>query len=234
MFCTHCGKKNPDVANFCFSCGTVMPTTRAETAPALRSAANEADIPPAASSAPLGTTRHRKCPECGLFSPGITERCDCGYHFQTGTRTAPAIQVIGYGGFWKRFCAAFVDGLATTGLSMVIAIIVGGTLWLSTGSAPESATWTLVYYVTSIPAVWLYFALSESSAKQATYGKKALGLIVTDLQGRRITFARATGRHFLKWLNIFTLGIGLILAGITAKKQALHDLLARTLVVRTE
>jgi len=81
--------------------------------------------------------------------------------------------------------------------------------------------------------LWLYYALLESSAWQGTVGKKALGLIVTDLDGRPITFARATGRFFSRLITgLVPLMIGYILAGITAKKQALHDMIAGTLVLR--
>ena len=60
----------------------------------------------------------------------------------------------------------------------------------------------------------------------------ALGLKVTDLQGKRISFARATGRHFAKLLSGMILLIGYIMAGLTERKQALHDMIAGTLVVR--
>ena len=79
---------------------------------------------------------------------------------------------------------------------------------------------------------WLYYALLESSAWQATLGKKALGLEVTDLAGARVSFGRATGRYFARYISFFTIGIGYIMAGFTAKKQALHDMIAGTLVIR--
>jgi uncharacterized RDD family membrane protein YckC len=61
----------------------------------------------------------------------------------------------------------------------------------------------------------------------------ALGLKVTDLEGRRISFARATGRHFAKFLSAMICLVGYIMAGFTARKQALHDVIAGTLVVRS-
>jgi len=79
---------------------------------------------------------------------------------------------------------------------------------------------------------WLYYALLESSAWQATLGKKALGLEVTDMQGMRISFGRATGRFFAKIISSIILFIGFIMAGFTEKKQALHDMIAGTLVIR--
>jgi uncharacterized RDD family membrane protein YckC len=79
---------------------------------------------------------------------------------------------------------------------------------------------------------WLYYAFFEASEFQATPGKMALGLIVTDEEGVRIGFGRATGRYFGKILSGLILYIGFMMAGWTQKKQALHDILAKTLVVR--
>ena len=78
---------------------------------------------------------------------------------------------------------------------------------------------------------WLYYALMESSKNQGTLGKMALGLRVTDLDGKRISFGRATARYFSKYLSGFTLMIGYIMAAFTPKKQAMHDMIASTLVL---
>lgn len=82
-------------------------------------------------------------------------------------------------------------------------------------------------------AAWIYEAAMESSSRQATLGKMALGLRVSDEQGRRISFLRATARYFSKILSGMILFIGYIMAGFTARKQALHDMIAGTLVTRT-
>jgi uncharacterized RDD family membrane protein YckC len=76
---------------------------------------------------------------------------------------------------------------------------------------------------------WLYEALLTSSAWQATLGKKILNLRVTDEAGNRISFARASGRYFAKFLSTFLM-IGFIMAAFTDRKRALHDILAGTLV----
>jgi uncharacterized RDD family membrane protein YckC len=81
--------------------------------------------------------------------------------------------------------------------------------------------------------VWLYFAKLESSEAQATWGKRALSIFVTDANGQRMTFGRASGRFFAKIITgMIPFGIGYIMAGFTAKKQALHDMIAGTLVWR--
>ncbi len=80
-------------------------------------------------------------------------------------------------------------------------------------------------------AKWLYYALMESSSHQATVGKIVLRLKVTDLQGGRITFGRATGRYFGRILSGLFLGVGYLMAAVTQQKQTLHDIVAGTLVI---
>jgi uncharacterized RDD family membrane protein YckC len=80
---------------------------------------------------------------------------------------------------------------------------------------------------------WLYFAGMESSARQATIGKSAMSLRVTNYEGQRISFGHATGRFFAKIVSgLIPFAIGYIMAAFTEKKQALHDLIAGTLVLR--
>ena len=120
-----------------------------------------------------------------------------------------------YAGFWKRFAAAFIDFVINFILGFMLAVI------------ESDATWNIV----GIPMTWIYHAAFESSSKQATPGKMALGIKVTDLNGRRIGFGKATGRHFGKILSGIILGIGLIMIAFTEKKQGLHDKMAGCLVV---
>jgi uncharacterized RDD family membrane protein YckC len=90
----------------------------------------------------------------------------------------------------------------------------------------------LITRLSAYGAAWLYFSLMESSAYQATLGKRLVGIMVTDLSGQRIGFGRATARFFAKYLSQLILYIGFFMAGFTQRKQALHDLIASTLVVR--
>jgi len=77
---------------------------------------------------------------------------------------------------------------------------------------------------------WLYSAFMLSSSYQATLGKMIFGMKVTDLSGNRISFARATGRHFAKWVSAAILFVGFLMVAFTERKQGLHDMLAGTLV----
>jgi uncharacterized RDD family membrane protein YckC len=78
---------------------------------------------------------------------------------------------------------------------------------------------------------WIYFAYLESSPRQATFGKAALGLMVIDGGGNRLSFARATGRWLGKLISWATFGLGFSIIGFTGKRQGLHDLIADTSVV---
>ena len=84
----------------------------------------------------------------------------------------------------------------------------------------------------SVVVLWLYYAILECGAHQATFGKRALAIKVTSLAGERVGFWRSFGRQAGKILSTALLGLGFVLAAFTRRKQALHDLLARCLVVR--
>lgn len=86
----------------------------------------------------------------------------------------------------------------------------------------------LVFWIIQI----LYHSLLESSKYQGSVGKIVLGLQVTDLEGNKLDFGKAFVRNLCKLVSTFILFIGYIMAGLTEKKQALHDMIASTLVVK--
>lgn len=138
-----------------------------------------------------------------------------------------------YAGFWRRVAAYLIDSLIV-GVSLMlfgamlgVVLAVGGRLEVLDNPGMEGALNLLGVFV-----LWLYFALFESSSRQATIGKLALGLRVTDLAGRRIGFGRATGRFFGGFISSLILCIGYMMAGWTSRKQTLHDMMAGSLVVR--
>ena len=134
-----------------------------------------------------------------------------------------------YAGFWARFVAAFLDGIILLIISILIGFAFGLVFGLAGGNAEAAGA---IGNVLGIIINWLYYALQESSPSQATLGKQAMGLVVTDLEGKRISFGRATGRHFAKIISTLILLIGYIMAAFTEKKQALHDMMAGTLVLK--
>jgi uncharacterized RDD family membrane protein YckC/Tfp pilus assembly major pilin PilA len=144
-------------------------------------------------------------------------------------RDTPAVV---YAGFWRRFLALLLDNLILSVpaamLAFGVAFAVGGSL---AGEDEAAVSTTLVYYLVFGLASALYFALQESSSYQATLGKRALGIKVSDLDGRRLTFGNALGRWFATALSYITCYVGFLMAAFTSRKQALHDMVAGTLVV---
>jgi len=131
--------------------------------------------------------------------------------------------VADYAGFWKRFGALLIDCVPI----FIVYIILESIFRYDKIGATDFTIGDII----QIFIVWIYYAGMESSSKQATLGKLACGLIVTDLNSRRISFLRATARHFGKIISSTILFIGFIMAGFTVKKQAFHDMIAGCFVI---
>jgi len=205
MYCSKCGGMIPEGASFCSACGTPIASGASVVAP-----------PPPVVAAPAYAA---PIPQPRVF----------------------------YAGFWLRLVAYIMDaiiiGIPFVVVFGVLAVVSGAGAALSNihpGEEPPEALIALLGlgFIFSLVLValiggWLYYAMLESSSWQATLGKRALGLYVTDMEGRRISFARASGRYFGKLVTgLIPLAIGYIMAGFTAKKQALHDMIASCLVLR--
>ena len=132
-----------------------------------------------------------------------------------------------YAGFWLRFAAFIIDWIVLIAVNLFITAVLGGFR-----GQRQPVVLEFLAAAAQISSQWLYYALMESSSYQVTLGKMALGLKVTDLNGQRISFGRASGRYFGKILSGLILCIGFLMIGFTQKKQGLHDMLADTLVVK--
>ena len=216
MFCSKCGARLTEGTAFCSVCGTPV------------------SGPPVAASAPPT-----------YASPAIVPAGVAPTY-----PVAPAAVALPspYAGFWLRVVAHLIDGIVLGVIFLVLFFI--GLAFVGIGSMetmvrgmhngdaepPVALILMLIFiFFLSIVASWIYSAYLESSPNQGTLGKMALGLIVTDLQGRRISFGHATGRFFAKIITgLIPLGIGYMMAGFTEKKQALHDMIAATLVLTQE
>jgi uncharacterized RDD family membrane protein YckC len=143
----------------------------------------------------------------------------------------------GYGGFWLRFVAYVIDtivlNVAVYALGTVVGVAIGAALQ-GGNSETIAEIGGLVGGVIGLIASWLYFAILESSSLQGTFGKKALGMIVTNDEGQPIGFGRATGRYFAKILSSIILLFGFFMIGWTDRKRGLHDMIAGTLVYRAQ
>lgn len=140
-------------------------------------------------------------------------------------------------GFWLRLVAHVIDSVLTQIISAV-ALAFGFVIAVTMAASGESNEGVLgfvaliVGLVISAVSVWLYYALFESSSKQGTPGKLACGFVVTDMNGDRISFGKATGRYFGMILSALTLGVGFIMCAFTERKQCLHDMLAGCLMYK--
>lgn len=141
-------------------------------------------------------------------------------------------QYSAYAGFWQRFAASFIDGILMNIVQLIILTLFGfGSMTPEMFQNGIPASMGIAYMIT-IGLNIAYYAYFESSEKQATLGKQALGLIVTDTNGERLTMANAIGRYFAKIPSALILGIGFLMQPFTQKKQALHDMIAGTLVYK--
>ena len=128
-----------------------------------------------------------------------------------------------YGGFWIRFLALLADSAIVFVMSS--ALLVGAAMVL----APADLTMAAI-------AVWvlgfLYWPVLHASRLRATFGKALLGLHVTRFDGRRISILRALWREIAKIFSSAVFMLGYVIAGLTPRKQALHDFMAATYVAR--
>lgn len=207
MYCSKCGAAVAGNSSFCQTCGTPVNSS-------------------AAVAAPGGS---------GVVSP------------HAGVGAIRYATNVAYAGFWLRLVAHLIDdviiGIGTMALLVPIFFLMGGAAMLESlprhGGQPNPAVLAgflmLIFSLAGVAVIgqWLYNAYLESGEKQATWGKQALSMYVTDLSGNRVSFGRASGRFFSKIISgLIPLGLGYIMAGFTERKQALHDMIASCLVLR--
>jgi len=184
----------------------------------------------------------RFCPNCGgELQFQEAEICPkCGVRI----KEPPMPVQDKYAGFWIRFGAYLIDGIICAVViygSLFIVILLGAALSpgsyssyyspYSSGTSPVTGLLVILWFIFAIVFSWLYYAYQESSPAQATLGKQAVGIIVTDTEGNRISLGKATGRWLAKILSALILCIGFIMIGFTDQKQGLHDMIASTRVV---
>ncbi len=211
MYCSKCGSEISATTAFCSTCGQAISVL----------------VPAIPSLSPVDPNQ---------YAPVVTP--SYGGEQYAG---------VAYAGFWLRFVAFLIDGVISGFLFLILLIplfiLTGAGAALGRISSGEDISddvaafvgigFLLGFFVITIGVRWLYYALSESSSWQGTLGKKMLNLTVTDLSGQPISFTRASGRYFSKFItSLIPLAIGYILAGFTEKKQAIHDMIASCLVLR--
>jgi uncharacterized RDD family membrane protein YckC len=134
-----------------------------------------------------------------------------------------------YAGFWRRLAAYLLDGLVFGTVSLVIGLLAGVTTLREQFDpmAPLNLSQTAVEFVVML----IYFVLQEGSEKQATFGKRLLGLKVQTVDGERLTYVQALVRFLSRLVCVVTVGFGYLMVAWAEKKQGLHDKIAGTVVV---
>lgn len=189
-----------------------------------------------------------KCPKCQAENKDGAKFChSCGETLtpktelseSSGVTKSGSNQKMEYAGFGVRFVGHVIDSVILYVVRVMIfavfSISATPVFYTDNPSAAQiltTAGFSFSVVMISIAIGWLYKALMESSPKQATVGKMAMGIKVTDMKGDRLTFAHASGRYFAHIITGMTLGIGYLTILFTEKKQAVHDLIANTLVVK--
>jgi uncharacterized RDD family membrane protein YckC len=212
MYCSKCGAAMAAGSAFCPACGQAF---------------SVGSVPPRA--AIMSPTAAAPMAGGGMAYPAYAE-----------------VPQVAYAGFWERLLAFVIDNLIIgvgivviaipllflTGLGAVLSRIAQDQDLGDAGFFLIIGTF-LVVATATVLVTWLYHAFMESSEWQATVGKRAMRLVVTDMAGRRVSFGRSTGRHFGKIItNLVPAFLGYIMAAFTEKRQALHDMMAGCLILR--
>lgn len=171
----------------------------------------------------------RFCPACGGIQLGPQSFAQVPTPARPGipTTTSPplhSIDVSGmqYAGFWRRAAAFALDQLIPILVFSLPLVLIWN---------PTSGEEVLALNLLGVVVSWLYYALQESSRHQATFGKRLLGLVVANMNGQRLSFARATGHHFARIPSGLLLLVGYFMALFTERRQTLHDKLAGVVVL---
>jgi uncharacterized RDD family membrane protein YckC len=170
------------------------------------------------------------CAQCGKPANDAQKFCaSCGATLGQSAATsghaayAPLDANSVYAPLGHRLLAYLIDYAVFVGATLLAVMIAGAT------GRPSGAVLALGLWVVGL---WLYKAGMESSKYQATLGKLALNLQVTTEDGRRLSFAHATGRWVAFLVSCSITLISFLIAAFTDRRQSLHDLFASTLVVR--
>jgi len=192
------------------------------------------------------------CTRCGTWTPDEGPTCArCGEPIAAArpvTASAAAVAAVAapaatfaasletvprYGGFWRRFWATVVDSLVLFFPDAILRVSFGLPTIFSLRAARDDEMAALLTVLSISTALgWLYGAGLESSAAQGTLGQQLMNLRVCDTNLRRVTFARATARHFGQVFSTLLCGIGYLFNLWTTRRQALHDMLAGCVLVR--
>lgn len=197
------------------------------------------------------------CVKCGSQMPDTDRFCrKCGAPARQQAPATPqpapaawqpvpsavAQQTPRYAGFWRRFAAALIDGVVFGALWFVVTglyefastLVLERTVFSPDGAGLLRAMWLLSAgrWLVMAALVIGYFAIPEGSKRGASLGKLLLRLRVASKDGQRAGVARATVRTLLKPVSALPLMMGFLIAAWSGRKQALHDMMSGSVVLR--
>jgi uncharacterized RDD family membrane protein YckC len=130
-----------------------------------------------------------------------------------------------YAGFWIRVAAYIIDAIILWLVNFAVSMV-----FLGGASAAMTMGANIPFVIVLSLAGVAYFIIMDSSSRQGTVGKMAVGIKIGKENGERISVVNALGRYLAKILSALILFIGFIMVGFDARKQGLHDKLAKTYV----
>jgi uncharacterized RDD family membrane protein YckC len=166
----------------------------------------------------------------GLFGAGGAAVASSPLNYGLGN-SVYASPPLNYASFGIRFGAWIIDFIVVLIGSFIVGAILGFGLVVMSGNRGAAQSVQATSNILGIVLSWLYYSLMQSSSIQGSLGMMAVGLRVTDEQGRRISFGRATGRYFASILSGCLVGIGYLMILWSPRQQALHDQIAGTVVL---
>lgn len=192
--------------------------------------------------ASCGSARHaydRYCLFCGdlLSEPTAQIRVSSNATNPPDKSGATSPAVMEYAGFWRRVWAGTIDVALEATAALVVTYAIDKVLdrigrMLGYERSISKFASGMAYILVLAVGAWLYAAFAESSPRRATIGKRLMGLRVVTADGGRVSFGQATVRHFMKFLSLFSAGVGFMMAGWTNRRQALHDIPCDCVVIR--
>jgi len=232
------GELNQDTLVWCEGMAQWQPVSEVHAQLSAADSSGSAESSPAASEPAAAAFAGSGVPASPYAAPSSTLSVGDGTVASTGGE-------IVYAGFWKRVAANLIDGLLVNAVSVVLMMILGPIFgvsmlamlgvpeggWANPGAAAGMTSFEIILQLVLTALAMAYFAWFHSSKNMATLGKMAIGIKVVRPDGTPITLARGIGRYFAFVLSSLTMGIGLIMAAFTGRKQALHDMVCDTLVV---
>ncbi|MNI26382.1 RDD family protein [compost metagenome] len=228
--CPECGIQNDDSNDLCMTCATPLDLLPVEqvTLPASPKQRVRSPAKPLEKLTAANLMQGSPRDSTNVSGPGVIQK-----------KARPSI----YAGFWRRFIARSIDYiLVSYPLNLLFSYFKDSSSPVSpfpfimgsvrtSSSANDIFTFDQYTLIQSI-LLFLYEILMMTSSRQGTLGKMIMSIQITNSEGRPVSINRAIARYFAMLLSVITLGIGSLMCAWTAKKQALHDKAAGTLVVK--